>query len=73
MAFNVAGLCVVVVFYIVIIVVAFLAARYIETAPDGETNKTEMSMVAGRNLHVGVGIFTMSGTELMFIIRFTVF
>lgn len=59
MAVNIAGLIVVIVLYVLIVIVGILAARYVTKRDD--ITDTEMNMVAGRNLPVVVGIFTMTG------------
>ncbi len=57
MAISIAGLVTVVVFYLVIVVVGIVSSRLIKLQDDS----AELSMVAGRNLGVLIGIFTMAG------------
>ena len=59
MALNVPGLVIVIILYAVIVAVGILAARFVR--PSGDATPTETSMVAGRNLNLVVGIFTMTG------------
>ena len=59
MALNVPGLVIVIILYAVIVTVGILAARFVR--PSGDATPTETSMVAGRNLNLVVGIFTMTG------------
>ncbi len=62
MAVHIVGLVVVIVFYIIIIGIGIISARKVKvTCPDDDATSTEMSMVAGRNLGLVVGIFTMAG------------
>ncbi len=56
---NLEGLAVVVVFYLLIVVVGFAASRCLRFT--GDDDSAEMSMVAGRNLGLFIGIFTMAG------------
>ncbi|XP_070763795.1 high affinity choline transporter 1-like [Enoplosus armatus] len=63
MAVNVPGLVAVVVFYIVILVIGIWASRKskkVENACTG--NKSEVTIVGGRNINVLVGVFTMTAT-----------
>ncbi|XP_053372519.1 high-affinity choline transporter 1-like [Mercenaria mercenaria] len=62
MGVNVAGLVVLVVFYLVIFVVGVLAARR-KKQNDG-TSQMESSIVADRNISTVVGIFTMTATTV---------
>jgi hypothetical protein len=59
MAVNVVGLVVLLVCYLVIIVVGILAAR-LKRKVTG-TSRMEEAIVAGRDINVVVGIFTMTG------------
>ena len=58
MVLNVAGLVSVIIFYIIILVIGLWAARRTK----GEAN-SENVMLAGRNIGVFVGVFTMTGTK----------
>ncbi|XP_041795503.1 high affinity choline transporter 1-like [Chelmon rostratus] len=63
MAVNVPGLVAVVVFYIVILVIGIWASRKskkVEKTCAG--NKSEVTIVGGRNINVLVGVFTMTAT-----------
>jgi len=65
MAINVIGLIAVIVFYILILVIGILAgrkSRSTEKRPDHEE-----IMLAGRNIGLLVGIFTMTGTSYFFL------
>lgn len=59
MAVNVLGLVVLLLFYLVIIVVGILAAR-LKRKRNG-SSRMEEAIVAGRDINVVVGIFTMTG------------
>lgn len=59
MGVNIAGLVVLVVFYLVILVVGVLAAR--RKKQNGRTSQMESSIVADRSISTLVGIFTMTG------------
>ncbi len=59
MAFNVVGLISIIFFYILILMVGMWAARKSKASADSED-----VMLAGRNIGVLVGIFTMTGTFL---------
>lgn len=61
MAVNVLGLVVLLVFYLVIIVVGILAARF-KRKRNG-SSRMEEAIVAGRDINVVVGIFTMTGKD----------
>ena len=56
---NVEGLVTVIVFYLIIIVVGIVANKFFGLT--GDDDSAEMSMVAGRNLGLVIGIFTMAG------------
>lgn len=60
MAVNVAGLIAVIVFYILILAVGIIAGRKSKKSADGSTDSEEV-MVAGRNIGLFVGVFTMTG------------
>ena len=64
MVLNVAGLVSVIIFYIIILVIGLWAARRTK----GEAN-SENVMLAGRNIGVFVGVFTMTGTGKKFIVQ----
>lgn len=59
MAVNVLGLVVLLLFYLVIIVVGILAARL--KRKRNVSSRMEEAIVAGRDINVVVGIFTMTG------------
>lgn len=62
MALHVPGLVAVVAFYIVILVIGIWASRKskkVEKTCGG--NKSEVTIVGGRNINVLVGVFTMTG------------
>ena len=59
MAVNIAGVISVVIFYILILLVGIWAGRKRKTASDD--TETEEVMLAGRNIGLFVGIFTMTG------------
>lgn len=61
MAVDVLGLVVLLVFYLVIIVVGILAARF-KRKRNG-SSRMEEAIVAGRDINVVVGIFTMTGKD----------
>ena len=56
---NIEGLVVVIAFYLCIMVVGIIASKYFRLT--GDDDSAEMSMVAGRNLGLVTGIFTMAG------------
>lgn len=58
MAVNVPGLVAVIVFYVLILALGLWAAR----KNKGET-KSENIMLAGRNINMFVGMFTMTGIK----------
>lgn len=62
MAVNVLGLVVLLLFYLVIIVVGILAAR-LKRKRNG-SSRMEEAIVAGRDINVVVGIFTMTATTV---------
>ena len=64
MAVNVAGLIAVIVFYILILAVGIIAGRKSKKLSDGNTD-TEEVMVAGRNIGLFVGTFTMTGKQVV--------
>ena len=61
---NIAGLVVLVIFYLVILVVGILAARK-QKASSGQRDAMESSIVARRDIGTVVGVFTMTGKLLM--------
>ncbi|CAH1778730.1 unnamed protein product [Owenia fusiformis] len=61
MAVDVVGVIVLVVFYVIVLVTGIVAGRCFK-APGA--SETELSMVAGRKLGLGVGILTMSATYI---------
>ncbi|XP_069045847.1 high-affinity choline transporter 1-like [Lepisosteus oculatus] len=63
MVVNVPGLIAVIVFYIVILVTGIWASRKSRKEEKKCTgNRSEVTMVGGRNIHVFIGIFTMTAT-----------
>ena len=69
MAVNVVGLVAVIVFYILILVVGIIAGRKSKST---ESNaESEEVMVAGRNIGLVVGVFTMTGRSLGYAIYST--
>lgn len=62
MTVNIAGIFSVVIFYIIILIVGIWAGRKKKTDGEGDEFETEEVMLAGRNIGVFVGIFTMTGT-----------
>ncbi|XP_061184790.1 high-affinity choline transporter 1-like [Saccostrea echinata] len=60
MAVNVLGLVVLLVFYLIIIIVGILAGK-LKKKPNG-VSRMEEAVVAGRDINVFVGIFTMTAT-----------
>ena len=66
MSLNILGIASIVIFYLLILVVGIWAGRKKEEGNDSE----EEIMLAGRNIGLFVGIFTMTGNESVnFIIR----
>ena len=61
---NVEGLVTVVIFYLIIVVTGIVASRYFRLL--GQDDSAEMSMVAGRNLGLIIGVFTMAGASFNF-------
>lgn len=59
MAVNIAGVFSVVIFYIIILIVGIWAGR--KKKSDNNELETEEVMLAGRNIGLFVGIFTMTG------------
>lgn len=59
MAVNVIGLVAVIVFYLLILIVGIIAGRKKKSDPG--SSDTEEVMVAGRNIGLLVGVFTMTG------------
>nr|XP_022325619.1 high-affinity choline transporter 1-like [Crassostrea virginica] len=62
MEVNILGLVVLLVFYLVIIVVGIVAARVKKRREEG--SRMEEAIVAGRDINVIVGIFTMTATTV---------
>ncbi|XP_069046212.1 high-affinity choline transporter 1-like isoform X3 [Lepisosteus oculatus] len=63
MSVNIPGLIAVIVFYIVILVTGIWASRKSRKEEKKCTgNRSEVTMVGGRNIHVFIGIFTMTAT-----------
>ncbi|KFM65690.1 High-affinity choline transporter 1, partial [Stegodyphus mimosarum] len=61
MTTNIAGIISVVFFYIIILVVGIWAGKKKKT-PGSELEESEEVMLAGRNIGMFVGIFTMTAT-----------
>ena len=61
MTFNFAGVLSVVIFYIIILMVGIWAGRKKKSEGEGDEFETEEVMLAGRNIGIFVGIFTMTG------------
>ncbi|KAG8193975.1 hypothetical protein JTE90_013670 [Oedothorax gibbosus] len=62
MTTNIAGVISVVFFYIIILVVGIWAGKKKKVNPDSELEESEEVMLAGRNIGMFVGIFTMTAT-----------
>ncbi len=67
MAVNVAGIIVMSIFYLLIILVGFIAGKCFNpkstaSGNNGEESGTELAMVAGRNLGLFVGVCTLAAT-----------
>ena len=60
MAVNIAGVIVLIAFYLLIFIVGMVAARKVKVKGQHEGN-IDVSFVAGRDLNPVVGIFTMIG------------
>lgn len=65
MAVNIAGLVVLVAFYLLILVIGILATRCFRVK-DQHVSVVEASLVAGRSLRGVVSIFTMIGKCFVF-------
>lgn len=61
MTINFAGVLSVILFYIVILLVGIWAGRKKKSEGEGDEFETEEVMLAGRNIGIFVGIFTMTG------------
>jgi len=61
MTINIAGVFSVIIFYIIILIVGIWAGRKKKTDGTGDELETEEVMLAGRNIGIFVGIFTMTG------------
>jgi len=59
MVVNIAGLIAVIIFYVLILVVGILAGR--KSKSTANNVDSEEVMVAGRNIGLFVGVFTMTG------------
>jgi len=59
MVVNIAGLIAVIIFYVLILVVGILAGRKSKSTENNVDS--EEVMVAGRNIGLFVGVFTMTG------------
>ncbi|KAH9361055.1 hypothetical protein HPB48_002917 [Haemaphysalis longicornis] len=62
MAINIAGVVSVVIFYIIILVVGIWAGRKSKKTSGNDPGDADEVMLAGRNIGIFVGIFTMTGT-----------
>ena len=68
MAVDVPGLVAVMGFYIVILVIGIWASRKSKKEEKACTgNKSEVTIVGGRNINVLVGVFTMTGKTFFFL------
>lgn len=70
MAVNVPALVAVVFFYIVIVAISFWAFRKskeVEKTVGG--SKAEITIVGGRNINLPVGILTLTGRKIIFLVR----
>lgn len=61
MTFNIAGVFSIIIFYILILIVGIWAGRKKKSTGDGDEFEQEEVMLAGRNIGLFVGIFTMTG------------
>ena len=61
MAVNVPGLIAVILFYVIIFIVGLFAARKKKSGDEAAGGEGEEVMLAGRNVGLFVGIFTMTG------------
>ncbi len=66
MTVNIAGVFSVIIFYIIILIVGIWAGR--KKKSGGDETETEEVMLAGRNIGIFVGIFTMTGQSCLSII-----
>ena len=64
MAFDLLGVISIIFFYIIILIVGIWAGRKQKTEGEGDEFETEEVMLAGRNIGIFVGIFTMTGSHL---------
>lgn len=69
MTFNIAGVFSIVIFYVMILVVGIWAGRKKKTGGEGDEFEQEEVMLAGRNIGIFVGIFTMTGRLMMQLIE----
>ena len=58
---NIPGLIAVIVFYIIIFLIGILAARKKKSGDEATGGEGEEVMLAGRNIGMFVGTFTMTG------------
>ena len=61
MTFNLAGVLSIIIFYIIILIVGIWAGRKKKSNGEGDEFEQEEVMLAGRNIGLFVGIFTMTG------------
>ena len=65
MTVNIAGVISVILFYILILMVGIWAGRkQKKITEDGDETETEEVMLAGRNIGLFVGVFTMTGMKI---------
>ena len=61
MAVNILGVVIILIFYVAIVIVGIFAAKRFPLGSRNGGSRIELSMVAGRNLSLGVAMFTMAG------------
>ena len=61
MAVNIPGLISIIIFYLIILVIGLLAARKKKKGNEAEGGESQEVMLAGRNIGLFVGTFTMTG------------
>lgn len=61
MTTNISGIISVVFFYIIILLVGIWAGKKKKSTPGSDLEESEEVMLAGRNIGMFVGIFTMTG------------
>ncbi len=71
MTVNFAGVLSVILFYVLILFVGIWAGRKKKTEGEGDEFETEEVMLAGRNIGIFVGIFTMTGILSTFTFKIT--